>query len=92
MSLKYEKKDIYTNLDDKSLKAVDKYSKEYIQFLSECKTERLCVKRSVKMLEADGFKKIDSFEKLKRQFIKLFRVSRNIEFQVVIYVSCTRAN
>ena len=66
MSLKYEKKDIYTNLDDKSLKAVDKYSKEYIQFLSECKTERLCVKRSVKMLEADGFKKIDSFEKLKK--------------------------
>ena len=49
MSLKYEKKDIYTNLDEKELKAVDKYSKEYIQFISECKTERLCVKRTIKL-------------------------------------------
>ena len=66
MSLKYEKKDIYTNLDEKDLKSVDKYSKEYIQFISECKTERLCVQRTIKMLEASGFKNIGDLSKLKK--------------------------
>ena len=43
MDLKYEKKDVYQILDKKSLKDVDEYSKDYIKFLNEAKTERLCV-------------------------------------------------
>jgi aspartyl aminopeptidase len=66
MSLKYEKKDIYTNIDEKEKKAADKYSKEYIQFISECKTERLCVTRAKKMLENAGFKNISEIKKLKK--------------------------
>lgn len=66
MDLRYEKKDIYSNIDEKEIKQADKFAKEYIKFISECKTERLCVKRAQKMLEAAGFKKLDSFKKLEK--------------------------
>lgn len=66
MNLKYEKKDIYSNIDENEIKLVDKYSKEYIKFISECKTERLCVKRSINMLEANGFKNISKVKKLEK--------------------------
>ena len=66
MDLRYEKKDIYSNIDEKEIKLVDKYSKEYIKFISECKTERLCVKRVQKMLEAAGFKNLESTKKLEK--------------------------
>ena len=66
MKLKYEKKDIYTNMNEKELKLVDEYSKEYIDFLSECKTERLCVKKAIGMLEDGGFKNILNVKSLKK--------------------------
>ncbi len=65
MDLKYEKKDVYQTLDKKSLKDVDEYSKDYIKFLNEAKTERLCVDFSLNILHKAGFVDINTKEELK---------------------------
>lgn len=65
MDLKYEKKDIFTSMDASEINEVDKYSKEYMSFLSTAKTEYLCVEEAIKMLENAGFNKISDKEQLK---------------------------
>lgn len=64
MSLKYEKKDVYSMLDEEKIKEANVYSKEYIDFLNEGKTEFLCVKEALKMLESNGFVDIAKKEKM----------------------------
>ena len=64
MELKYEKKDVYQALDKKELKKVDEYAKDYIKFLNEAKTERLCVDVALEMLHKSGFEDINKKEKL----------------------------
>jgi aspartyl aminopeptidase len=64
MSLKYEKKDVYSMLDEEKIKEANVYSKEYIDFLNEGKTEYLCVKEAIKMLDANGFTDISKRKKL----------------------------
>lgn len=55
MSLKYEKKDIYSKLSDEELVHVEGYAKSYIDFLDKARTERLAVEETVKILEENGF-------------------------------------
>ena len=64
MNLAYEKKDIYNSLDEDEIKEAKKYSKEYMAFLDKARTEYLCTKESIKMLETAGFCNISECEKL----------------------------
>lgn len=66
MNLKYEKKEIYSYLDEEGKKAADSYAKEYMAFLSKCKTERLCVKEAKEMLASEGFQNIEETTELKK--------------------------
>lgn len=66
MELKYEKKDIYSSLNEKEIQKVDAYSKEYISFLNRCKTEYLCVEEVKQMLDNAGFVDINQKEKLEK--------------------------
>lgn len=59
MSLKYEKKDIYSNLTEEEIDNTNAYSKDYMNFLDSARTERLAVKEAVKMLEMNGFIPLD---------------------------------
>ncbi len=46
-------------------KKMEAYCREYLEFLSSCKTERLAHDRAVAMAEENGFKPIESFTELK---------------------------
>lgn len=65
MELKYEKKDVYSHLDNTLLKEADKYAKAYIDFLNVAKTERICVEKFTKLLDENGFCDITQKENLK---------------------------
>ena len=54
----------YKKYEDKTL--LDAFNKDYIEFLSSCKNERLVVKYAVKKLEENGFKKLSEVEHLKK--------------------------
>lgn len=60
----------WTTYSDEELKAVNKLSKDYIDFLSEGKTERECTDLIVEMAKAKGYKDlkdvIEAGEKLER--------------------------
>ena len=62
-------KNVWEKADQKKIKAIDTFAKEYIDFLSQGKTERECVDLSVCMLEDAGYvelsKLIASGKKLK---------------------------
>lgn len=65
MELKYEKKDIYSNLKAAEVKKADEFAKGFIKFLNAGKTEYLCVEEALKILNKNGFKDISSKDKLK---------------------------
>ncbi len=65
MELNYVKKDVYSQLTEKQIKDATKYTDGYIKFITNAKTEYLCVEEAVKMLEENGFVKIEEKEKLK---------------------------
>ncbi|MCR5705846.1 MAG: aminopeptidase [Acholeplasmatales bacterium] len=46
-------------------KEIFAFGEDYKEFISNCKTERLCTKEAVKELEAKGFKEISSVKTLK---------------------------
>ena len=55
---------------------LDLFNKEYIDFLSNCKNERLVVRYVEKVARENGFKSIDEFKKLKKGD-KVFIKNRN---------------
>lgn len=55
MSLKYEKKDIFSKLSEKELLEVNRYITGYLDFLNKCKTEYLCVEEAINILDKSGF-------------------------------------
>ena len=61
--------------DEKSLKELNKLNDEYIEFLSNNKTEREVTAYSVKLLEANGYKNIDDVKSLKTND-KIYAVNR----------------
>lgn len=52
-------------LESSQEKEIFAFAEDYKDFISRCKTERLCTKEAVKVLEANGFKELSSFKKLK---------------------------
>lgn len=55
MSLKYEKKDIYSTLSQEELDNANSYAKSYMSFLDRARTEYLAVEEAIKILENNGF-------------------------------------
>ncbi|MCR5511842.1 MAG: aminopeptidase [Lachnospiraceae bacterium] len=53
-----ERKNAWESYDKKTLKKVDKFASDYIDFISECKTERECVDSIVNTIEAAGYKEL----------------------------------
>jgi len=49
----------WSTYDAKELKKLNKLNKEYIDFLSECKTERECAKKTVELAKEKGYKSIE---------------------------------
>ena len=64
MKLSYEKKDVYGMLNEKEKEAANKYAKEYMNFLDKSRTEYLCAKESINILEKSGFVNINEKSKL----------------------------
>ncbi|MBR4341862.1 MAG: aminopeptidase [Lachnospiraceae bacterium] len=65
---KKDKKEItnaWLKYNAKQLKEVDQLSDEYIDFISECKTERECVDKIVSMAEKLGYKDLAKVKKAK---------------------------
>lgn len=59
------RKDAVNKLSAAERKALDKYIDSYLHFLSFAKTERRAYAEAVRILEARGFKPIDTFRSLK---------------------------
>lgn len=55
MSLKYEKKDVYSTLSEEEVQNALGYAKSYMNFLNKARTERLAVEEAVEILENNGF-------------------------------------
>ncbi|MBD7909936.1 MULTISPECIES: aminopeptidase [Clostridium] len=64
-----EEKNVWEKYDEKGVKKVFDFSDGYKEFISKCKTERECVKETIKIAEANGFRNIEDVikngEKLK---------------------------
>ncbi|MGM9972388.1 MAG: aminopeptidase [Anaeroplasmataceae bacterium] len=58
-------KNAWNKYDETGKKDIMNFSEDYKLFITNGKTERLCVKQSVAILEAKGFKEISSFNTLK---------------------------
>ena len=61
--MKYELKNGWTKDIDKEI--VFKFSEGYKDFLTQCKTERECVKEAIRLAQDCGFKPLESFDSLK---------------------------
>lgn len=69
-------KNIWKDISAEKKQAIFDFGKEYIDFLSASKTERLAVKEAVKAAEAKGFKPVESFKSLKKGD-KVYFVNKN---------------
>ncbi len=58
-------KNIWKDISDDKKKAIFDFGKDYIEFLSDSKTERLAVKESEKLALEHGFKKFDEVKSIK---------------------------
>lgn len=63
-------------LTEAEKKKILKFSDDYINFLNNGKTERECVKEAQKIAEANGFKELSKFKKLKPGD-KVYYINRN---------------
>ena len=58
-------KNIWLNSSDEKIKDIFSFAEDYKNFISVGKTERLCVKESIKLLEEKGFKDLNNTKSLK---------------------------
>ncbi len=58
-----EKKNTWETYDAKQLEELEKLSREYREFLDNGKTERECIDTIVNVIEAAGYKELDSLQK-----------------------------
>lgn len=65
MELKYEKKDVYSSLNEKQRLEVYKFTDSYLKFLNIGKTEYLCVEEALKMLKKEGFLDINEKDSIR---------------------------
>ena len=50
-----ERKNAWKTYDEAQMKELQQLNADYINFLSECKTERECVKDTVRRVEEKGY-------------------------------------
>ncbi|MDE6241596.1 MAG: aminopeptidase [Anaeroplasmataceae bacterium] len=60
----------------KSLDELNKFAEEYKSFISDCKTERLCVAKSIELCKKAGFKDVKDVKELKAGD-KVYAVNKN---------------
>ena len=65
-----EKKNTWETYSDKQLKEVEKFSKEYMEFLNNGKTERECIDVIVNKIEAEGYVELEQMMKAGKQLQK----------------------
>ena len=58
-----EKKNTWETYSNKQLKELERFSKEYMEFLNQGKTERECIDVIVNQIEADGYEELESIMK-----------------------------
>jgi len=58
-----EKKNTWETYSNKQLKELERFSKEYMEFLNQGKTERECIDVIVNQIEADGYEELESVMK-----------------------------
>ena len=61
----YEPKNVWKESDETTKIAINAFSEDYKKFLDAGRTERLCVKETVKIAEKAGFKPLSEMKKLK---------------------------
>ncbi|MCI6630624.1 MAG: aminopeptidase [Lachnospiraceae bacterium] len=61
-----EKKNVWESYDEKKLSQVEKFAKEYMQFLDEGKTERECIDTIVNTIEKAGYVELQALQKKKK--------------------------
>ena len=61
-----EKKNVWESYDEKKLSQVEKFAKEYMQFLDEGKTERECIDVIVNTIEKAGYVELQTLQKKKK--------------------------
>ena len=61
---KETKSSVWSTYNDEDRQKLEKLNAGYIDFLSECKTERESVKKTVELAEAAGYKSLDRFDKI----------------------------
>lgn len=64
MSLKYEKKDVYSTFSEEEVNNANGYAKSYMNFLDKARTERLAVEEAVEILENNGFISLEERDSL----------------------------
>jgi aspartyl aminopeptidase len=62
----YKKESSWLDYDENREKEVFAFAEDYKYFIGKSKTERLCVKNIIEILEKSGFKTIDKFTSLKK--------------------------
>lgn len=60
-----KKLNAWAKYDEKQLKDVFAFCDEYKDFISKCKTERECVRETIAIAEANGYKELSKYKKLK---------------------------
>ena len=58
-------KNAWRKYSPEQMEELMKFNEDYKEFLTASKTERECVKTSVKIAEANGFKELSTFKSLK---------------------------
>lgn len=58
-----KKKSAWDKYDSKGIKKVFAFNEGYKEFMSKCKTERECVKETIKIAEANGYRNLDDIIK-----------------------------
>ena len=61
-----EKKNVWESYDEKKLSQVEKFAKEYMQFLDEGKTERECIDTIVNTIEKAGYVELQALQQKKK--------------------------
>lgn len=77
------KENAWKKYNDKELNEVFNFNEGYKDFISRCKTERLCVEGAIKLAEQAGFKNINDYKSLKAGD-KVYAVNRGKNFAAFV--------
>ncbi len=76
-------KNVWLDADETKKKAIFDFGKEYIDFLSNGKTERMATKEAIALAEAAGFKNLDTLTEI-HPGDKVYAVNKNKNFLAAV--------